>query len=84
MKRLLVRPYFADILLQLVDEKLPNLDTPLYKYLLKPLFSYKANLFQRLTGANYVDYSDLKDDDRYKLISARMCLNHTTRLPNWR
>ena len=80
----LSKTLFADIVLQLVNEKILNLDTPLYKYLLKPLYSYNANLFQRMTGTNYVDYSDLKDDDRYKLITARMCLDHTTGLPNWR
>ena len=37
----------------------------------KPLYHYKAN-------------EDLAHDDRYKLITARMVLTHTSGLPNWR
>jgi serine-type D-Ala-D-Ala carboxypeptidase/endopeptidase len=75
---------FADIVLQLVDENVVQLDTPLYRYLEKPLYSYRTNLFQQLFGANFIDYSDLESDDRHKKLTARMCLSHTTGLPNWR
>lgn len=33
---------------------------------------------------NYMLYPDIKDDERYKLITARMVLSHTTGFPNWR
>lgn len=31
----------------------------------------------------YFPYSDLEHDDRYKLLTARQVLSHTTGLPNW-
>ncbi len=62
---------FAFIVMQLVDKGVVNLDTPLYKYLPKPLPEYE-------------NYKDLAGDERWKLITARECLNHTTGFPNWR
>ena len=62
---------FAFLTLKLVQENLLHLDTPLYKYLSKPLPEYE-------------DYSQLGADDQWKLITARMCLSHTTGLPNTR
>ena len=32
----------------------------------------------------YFPYDDIADDDRYKLITARMVLTHRTGFPNWR
>jgi CubicO group peptidase (beta-lactamase class C family) len=32
----------------------------------------------------YDNYKDLSGDERWKLITARECLNHTTGFPNWR
>jgi serine-type D-Ala-D-Ala carboxypeptidase/endopeptidase len=80
----LSKTIFADVVMQLVEENRIHPDTPLYKYLKQPLYNYKTNSFQRFFGANYFDYKDLKNDERYKLITARMCLSHTTGLPNWR
>lgn len=80
----LSKTIFADIVLQLVEGKVLDLDTPLYKYLKNPLHTYKTNSIQRLFGANFIDYTDLEGDERYKKITARMCLAHTTGLPNWR
>jgi len=80
----LSKTIFADVVMQLVEENKINPDTPLYKYLKQPLYTYKTNFLQRFFGANHFDYEDLEHDERYKLITARMCLSHTTGLPNWR
>ena len=62
---------FAFLTMKLVQEKTIELDKPLYKYLSKPISEYEY-------------FSDLKSDNRWKLITARMCLSHTTGLPNVR
>lgn len=62
---------FAYLTMKLVHEKVIDLDKPLYTYLRKPISGYEY-------------FSDLKSDDRWKLITARMCLSHTTGLPNVR
>ena len=67
----LAKPVFAYLVMQLVDKGLINLDTPVYKYLPKPLPEYE-------------NYKDLAGDKRWKLITARQCLSHTTGFPNWR
>lgn len=67
----LSKAVFGYLVMKLVDEKTLDLDKPLYQYLKKPIPEYEY-------------FSDLKNDDRWKLITARMCLNHTTGLPNVR
>ncbi|MEP6948765.1 MAG: serine hydrolase [Ginsengibacter sp.] len=67
----LAKPLFAYLVMQLVDEGVIDLDKPLYTYLSKPL-------------PDYENYKDLAGDDRWKLITARECLDHTTGFPNWR
>ena len=62
---------FAFLTLKLVDEGMLNLDKPLYQYLDKPLPEYE-------------DYVDLAGDERWKLITVRMCLSHTTGFQNLR
>jgi CubicO group peptidase (beta-lactamase class C family) len=62
---------FGYLTMKLVQEKIIDLDKPLCKYLNKPIEKYDY-------------FSDLKSDDRWKLITARMCLSHTTGLPNVR
>jgi CubicO group peptidase (beta-lactamase class C family) len=62
---------FAYMVLQLVDEGRLDLDKPVYQYLPKPL-------------PEYPNYKDLGDDPRYKRITARMLLSHTSGFPNWR
>lgn len=62
---------FAFLNLKLVEEGVLDLDKPLYQYLDKPLTDYE-------------DYANLKDDDRWKLITARMCLSMTPGFPNLR
>ena len=67
----LSKPLFAYLVMMLKDEKKIDLDKPLYQYLPKPLSEYE-------------NYKDLAGDDRWKLITARNCLDHTTGFPNWR
>jgi CubicO group peptidase (beta-lactamase class C family) len=62
---------FAYMVMQLVDKGTLNLDEPVYLYLPKPL-------------PDYPNYKDLANDLRYKQITARMLLSHTTGFPNWR
>lgn len=68
---------FAYIVMRLVDQKIIDLDKPLVEYLPKPLTYYPV-------AGPSGNYQDLKNDDRYKKITARMCLDHTTGFPNWR
>ncbi len=65
------KPVFAYLVMLLTEEELIDMDRPLYEYLEKPLYEYPT-------------YVDLKDDDRYKQITARMVLSHSTGFPNWR
>lgn len=67
----LSKAVFGYLTMKLVQEKALDLDKPLYQYLSKPIYEYEY-------------FSDLKSDDRWKLITARMCLSHTTGLPNVR
>lgn len=65
------KPVFAYLVMLLSEEGIIDLDKPLYEYLDKPLYEYPP-------------YTDLKGDDRYQKITARMVLSHTTGFPNWR
>jgi len=67
----LTKVAFAYMVMQLVDEKILDLDKPVYEYLPKPLPDYDL-------------YRDLAADPRYKKITARMLLAHTSGFPNWR
>lgn len=67
----LSKAVFAQLVLQLVEKGVLDLDKPLFTYLPKPL-------------PEYDNYKDLTGDDRWKLITARECLDHTTGFPNWR
>ncbi len=62
---------FAYLVLQLADQHTLDLDKPVYEYLPKPL-------------PEYPNYADLVGDSRYKKITARMLLSHTSGFPNWR
>lgn len=73
----LAKMVFAYIVMQFVQEKIIDLDKPLVEYLAKPLPDYKIIGWKR-------GYQDIKNDERYKKITARMCLTHTTGFPNWR
>ncbi len=62
---------FAFMVMQLVQEGLLDLDKPIHLYLPKPLPEYR-------------EYKDLAGDDRYRKITSRMLLDHTSGFPNWR
>jgi CubicO group peptidase (beta-lactamase class C family) len=61
----------AYLAVELVDEKVLDLDKPVYQYLHQPLPEYSR-------------YTDLAGDPRYKRITTRMLLNHTSGFANWR
>ena len=62
---------FAYMVLRLADKRILDIDYPVYQYLPKPLPEYPS-------------YADLANDPRYKRITARMLLSHTSGFPNWR
>jgi CubicO group peptidase (beta-lactamase class C family) len=68
----LTKAAFATMVVDLVRlGGVVDLDKPVYQYLPKPLPEYPF-------------YRDLAGDERYKLITLRMCLDHTTGFPNLR
>ncbi|HZC65649.1 MAG TPA: serine hydrolase [Candidatus Dormibacteraeota bacterium] len=67
----LSKSIFAYMVMQLVQEHVVDLDKPVYQYLPKRL-------------AEYPRYADLADDPRYKKVTLRMLLSHTSGFPNWR
>jgi CubicO group peptidase (beta-lactamase class C family) len=62
---------FAYLAMQLVQERILDLDRPVYQYLPKPL-------------SDYPQYQELADDARYERITARMLLSHTGGFANLR
>jgi serine-type D-Ala-D-Ala carboxypeptidase/endopeptidase len=73
----LSKAIFAVLVMKLVEEKVISLDKPLQEYLPKPIYEYPHKVWHE-------DFAALKDDPRYKKITARMCLSHTAGFPNWR
>lgn len=67
----LTKAAFAYMVMQLVDDGVLALDAPLPTLLDKPLPDYPA-------------YADLKDDPRWRALTPRMLLSHTSGLLNWR
>lgn len=67
----LTKAAFAYMVMQLVQEGILDLDKPVYEYLPKPLPEYQ-------------NYTDLASDERYKRITSRMLLSHTSGFPNFR
>jgi len=65
------KPVFAYLVMQLAEEGTIDLDRPLDQYLEQSLVDYPA-------------YADLRGDDRYRQITARTALSHSTGFPNWR
>jgi CubicO group peptidase (beta-lactamase class C family) len=67
----LTKATFAWFVMQLVDEGRVDLDRPIAAYLPKPL-------------PDYPNYADLKDDPRWRRLTFRMLLNHTSGFQNFR
>ena len=67
----LSKAVFAVLTMKLNQLGIIDLDKPVYKYLKKPIKDYE-------------DFAQLSADERYKEITPRMCLSHTTGLPNIR
>jgi CubicO group peptidase (beta-lactamase class C family) len=62
---------FAVLVMRLVRDGVLDLDKPIQQYLQKPLPEYPR-------------YADLAGDDRYKKLTLRILLSHTSGFPNWR
>ena len=67
----LTKTAFAYMVLQLVDEGRLDLDHSIADYLPRPL-------------PDYEDYADLAGDDRWRLLTPRIILNHATGFHNFR
>ena len=67
----LTKAAFAYMVMQLVDEGVIDLDAALPRQLRKPL-------------PDYPDFADLAGDERWRQITPRMLLSHSSGLLNWR
>jgi CubicO group peptidase (beta-lactamase class C family) len=67
----LTKVAFAYLVMKLADDRVIDLDKPVYQYLPRPFSDYPA-------------WRDMANDPRSKLITARMLLSHTAGLPNSR
>ncbi len=72
----ITKAVFAYMVMQLVDEGKLDLDRPLARYLAKPLPDY-GNLDA------YGNWGDLAGDERWRQITARMVLTHSTGFANF-
>ena len=71
----LTKPVFAYLVMQLADEGRIDLDAPIERYLEQPLPSYPSQ-------PPYPRWSDLSGDERWRAITPRMLLSHSSGLPN--
>jgi CubicO group peptidase (beta-lactamase class C family) len=67
----LTKAVFADLVMQMVDEGRLNLDQPIAQLLPKPL-------------PDYDKYKELAGDDRWKALTPRMLLTHSSGFANFR
>ncbi|HZF62838.1 MAG TPA: serine hydrolase domain-containing protein, partial [Chitinophagaceae bacterium] len=68
----LSKAVFATLVMKLAEEGIIDLDKPLQDYLPKPIYEYTP------VTRWHDNYSNLEKDTLYKMITARMCLAHTT------
>ncbi len=76
----ITKTVFAYAVLHLVDQGKINLDTPIADDLDKPLIDYDTNA---IYPDKYGPYKDLAGDDRWKTITPRMALTHSTGFANF-
>jgi CubicO group peptidase (beta-lactamase class C family) len=76
----LTKTVFAYTVMQLVDQAKLRLDTPIAEDLDKPLPNYGPD---PVFPDKYGPYKDLADDSRWKKITPRMCLTHSTGFSNF-
>jgi CubicO group peptidase (beta-lactamase class C family) len=72
----LTKAVFATFVMQLVDEKKLDLDTPMERLLPRPLPAYTNE-------PGFGHYGDLADDPRWKQITPRMLLSHRAGFANF-
>lgn len=68
---------FGYLIACLVDQNIFDLDKPLQEYFKVPI--PKIDLEKE-----WREFGDLANDERYKKITGRMCLSHSSGLQNWR
>ncbi|MBN2733186.1 MAG: beta-lactamase family protein [Balneolaceae bacterium] len=73
----LSKAVFGYLVADLAADSIIDLDKPLQEYLDVPIPEMQ---FEK----EWRGFANLAGDERYKTITARMCLAHTTGLPNWR
>lgn len=73
----LTKATFAWFVMQLVDEGKLDLDAPISKYLTKPLPDYPD------PDENYANWPDLAGDDRWKRLTPRILLTHSSGFANF-
>ncbi len=73
----LSKSVFGYLVAQLVHENKIDLDRPINSY-------FDVELPDIPIDKEFRRLKDLSNDERYQLITTRMCLSHTTGLPNWR
>lgn len=75
----LTKVAFTYMVMQLVDEGVINLDTTIDHYLPRPLPEYR----EAWVEDRYARYSDLAGDDRWRRLTPRMLLTHSSGFANF-
>ena len=75
----LTKVVFAYLVMQLVDEGRLDLDTPIARYLPRPLPDYAAPEIED----RYARWSDLAGDERWRRLTPRMLLTHSSGFANF-
>jgi CubicO group peptidase (beta-lactamase class C family) len=75
----LTKAAFAYMVMQLVDEGVIALDTPIERYLPKPLPAYDAPEVEK----KYARWSDLAGDERWRRLTPRILLSHSSGFTNF-